>query len=112
MSPEALFTLVTGIVAVPKPYLITLIDYLWVRKNIPEREPHNAAIFLLNLVVGAIIAQAINWMGDFGLTALECLIIGTPSAFAGGQGGHRLIKYYKNGHNHGKRRKNGDTNSN
>jgi len=96
MSPEAVYTLVTGVVAVPKPYLITLISYYLLNK-IKDDEPRKAAILLTNLFVGAIIAQLVNLMGGFGLTMLDCLIIGTPSAFAGGQSGHRFLKYMKNG---------------
>lgn len=101
MEPTAIFSVVTGFVSVFKPPIITLINHLWIKKHIKEEEPRNAALLLIVLIVGGIIAILINIVGNFGLNILDCLIIGTPAAFAGGQIGHRAIKF-KNGKLNGK----------
>jgi len=89
-------SVITGIIALFKPFLIKVLRYYWIDKHIPVILQDDF-IDVTAYILGFIIALLVNYMGHFNLAIFTCFLIGTGISKPVSHYSNKTIKRITNG---------------
>lgn len=84
------YMLWTAFISVYKPHLVNILRYFTTNK-IKDEQTKKSANFILALFLSFIIAITVKYVGNYDISILEMLLMGTGS-YATGQSAYRLNK--------------------